>query len=207
MKFNKFLIGLVAVAALSISSALAQNDVFSTVRSLPVGSPTVLAIGGTPATNGPVDIVGFIGRGDLLITSFTNGTGGGTLTATVESSPDNTNWTQVANFALIKSTTAVSYTNTYYGSYTNLVVTDNFLLPGTITTPTASSSGFATPYLSPVLFTNAAGAVSIAGNGNYVIGLNLTDSQRYLHVIWGGSATNGTCIVNAVLQGYRFVTP
>lgn len=207
MKFTKNIIVLAAVCALAFcSTARAQNDAFNTVRTANIGSVSAIGIGGTPLTNGPVDIVGYMGRGNVLITTFTNGTGGGNLYAAVETSPDSTNWTQLANYALISSTTAVTYTNTYYGSTTNLVVSDNFLLPGTITTPAAASGGFSTPYLSPLLFTNT-GTANVSKNGNYIIGINLTDSARYLHVVWTGSATNGNTFVNAVLQGYRVTTP
>ena len=207
MKFTKLIIGMSAIAALCVSVARAQTyDTFSATRTANIGSVSAIGIGGTPLTNGPVDIVGYMGRGTVLLTTFTNSTGGGNLYAAIETSPDSTNWTQLANYAVVTSPTSVSYTNMVFGSSTNLVVTDNFLLPGTITTPTAASSGFTTPYLAPLLFTNT-GTVNVSKNGNYLIGINLTDSARYLHVVWTGSATNGNTIVNAVLQGTRVISP
>jgi hypothetical protein len=205
MKFTKYLIVMLSVAAVCISTARAQNDIFNTVRTANIGSVSAIGIGGLPATNGPVDILGYNGRGVVLLTTFTNGIGGGNLYAAVETSPDTTNWTQLANYAVITSPTSISYTNTGYAG-ANLVVADNFLLPGTITTPTAYSAGFNTPDLATLMFTNT-GTVNVSKNGNYAIGINLTDSARYIHVVWTGSATNGTTVVNAVVQGGRFLAP
>jgi hypothetical protein len=154
-------------------------------------------------TNNPVDIVGFCGVGTITLLSSTNA--GGTLTATIQTSPDTTNWTDLANFALVNSQTSFSITNGYYGG-TNLYVTDAFLLPYTSTTPVAATAGFATPYSAYLPFTNS-GAVTITTAGAYQIGVNLSDSPRYLHLKWTATAaaTNGTTVVGALLNGVRTV--
>ncbi len=205
MKFNKIILGLAAVIGFAIDPcAQAQvNGVFREFYQAVIATPGPLAAAAPIlATNGPVDILGYYGTGEIDIVSSTNG--GGALTVTVETSPDSTNWTGLANFGLVNSTTAVSYTNLYYGS-TNLVVTDNYLYPFSITTPTAATAGYAIPYQNylPVGLTNAAGAITITKAGFYRVGLNLTDSPRYLHLIWSatGAATNGQTVVGAWLNG------
>jgi hypothetical protein len=194
-------IGLLTFCLAPVAQAQLGFDTYSTVRALPIGTPQFLFNATGPVTNGPVDIIGFYGRSDLLVTCGTNG--GGTLTLTVQSSSDSTNWTSIANFALINSTTAQAFTNTYYGS-TNLIVTNNYVLPYTVTTPTAASAGFFTPYPAYIPFTNAAGAITVTAAGTYIVGINLTDNPRYLHVIWTptGAATNNT-FVTATLLGPR----
>jgi hypothetical protein len=207
MKFNKFIIGLAVVAALvsvQVASAQVGFDTFAGTRSLVIGAPSLWATtaGINTVTNGPVDIVGFSGRGCIYLTSVIPG---GTLTAQVYTSPDSTNWTALANYAAITSATSVSITNSYpTGVGTNLVVTDSYLLPYTATTPTAFSAGFNTPYPLYNQWTNT-GAVTATSNGTRVIGINLTDSARYVQVVWTGTgtATNGTSVLGSLLNGIR----
>jgi hypothetical protein len=212
MKFSKFTLGLFAIAALMLSPAASPaQDAFSSDIPMVVATPGPLtAAAPILSTNGPVDILGFFGRGDIDIISSTNA--GGTVTATIETSPDTTNWTGLANFALVNAQTAVAITNMYYGS-TNLIVTNNYLLPYLPTSPTVYSAGFATPYGNYVsgqlAFTNAAGAITITKAGIYRVGVNLTDSQRYIHIIWSctGAATNGQTVVGAFIRGNRAFPP
>jgi hypothetical protein len=146
-----------------------------------------------------VDLTGYFGRANLLLTGYSN-TNGATLTATLTASPDNTNWVAVSYASAVS--TAIIYTNMFYGG-TNLSVTDTFLLPGTVTTPTASSSGFATPYWAAITWTNTA-AISVIG-GTVLVGINATDTPRYLRVIWTANdvAYTNTAVVSATLTGYR----
>lgn len=152
-------------------------------------APAQNITGGTAGniTNQPVDIRVFNGVARLDISGFTN-TYGGTMTATLQSSIDTTNWTTLSNYYATASTSVV-YTNNYYGG-TNLFATNTWLLTGTYTTPTASTAGFATPYMAPMGATN--GPNLTVSSGNYVIGLNADSQQRYLRVIFtpGGTATN-----------------
>jgi hypothetical protein len=206
MKFSKWILTLAAM--LSVVTATAQvNDVFNTVRLLPIGSTSISTV--NPQTNGPVDILGFYGRGDVIITTSTNGVGG-TLAASVYTSPDSTNWTVLANTALIATTTSVIVTNLLYGTNTGsgIAVTDKYLLPYTNTLGSASS-GFVTPYPLPVQFTTTATNINVSSTGTYVVGVNLTDNQRYLQVVWfGTSLTNaGNTVVSAILAGSRVIAP
>jgi hypothetical protein len=193
MKINKFILG-ICVALLAVSAN--AQDTFGTTRTLQVAKPT--AVAAATATN-TVDLVGFYGRANILLTGYTNTTGS-TLTATLTASPDNTNWVAVSYASAVS--TAIIYTNMFYGG-TNLSVTDTFLLPGTVTTPTASSSGFATPYWAAITWTNTA-AISVIG-GTVLVGINATDTPRYLRVIWTANdvAYTNTAVVSATLTGYR----
>lgn len=204
MKFNKIILTALAVVSLALS-AFSQNDrdIFNTVRGVQIAVPATLAANATVTTNGPIDILGYGGRGVVIANTASNQSG--TLTLTLQTSSDTTNWSNLANFALINSTTSVSYTNLLYGG-TNLVVTDKYLLPFTPTYPNASTAGYATPYPLPNLFTNTA-AVSVSASGTYVIGVNLTDCPRYLQAVWTAGNTNATSVVSAQLFGSRFFAP
>lgn len=197
---NLILAATVAFALAVTSTAHAQGygaDVFGSHRTVVMGTTGVRS-GGTSGniTNNPVDIRGFEGvaKVDFIVTT---NSGGGTLTATIETSPDTTNWTAIANYALATSATQIS-TNTYYGS--SLFATNTLLLPGVTTTPTAATAGFATPYLAPAAFTNT-GAVTVSAGGVFSIGFVIQDQPRYAHVVWtpGGTVTNygGAAVLTA----------
>ena len=196
MKFNKLILGLAAVGAMLVQTASAQIgfDTFSSTRTYVLAAPQNIAVnaGVGLVTNGPVDKVRLIGTGKIdFLTATNTGATGGTLTATLYGSPDQTNLTAISNYALITPTTE-SITNATYGG-TNLIASNSVLLPGTVTTPTAYSAGFATPYLAPALFTNT-GAITLNGNKNVQVGLRMIDMPRYLYVVYtaGGTVTNFT---------------
>ena len=197
MKFNKYIISAVAAAAacIAITASAQVNGTFREFSPAVIATPGPLAAAAPIlATNGPVDILGYYGTGEIDIVSSTNA--GGALTVTVETSPDSTNWTGLSNFGLVNSTTAVAYTNLYYG--TNLIVTDNYLYPFTITTPTAATAGYSTPYLAELPFTNT-GAITITAKGTYrVIINNIQDANRYFYIVYtpSGTATNITVGAN-----------
>jgi hypothetical protein len=206
---NILLVGLVALATALPAGAALENDVFGTTRAALIGTPGQLVHNILLTTNGPIDLLGYTGRGEVILTTATNMTVLGTLTATIETSADTTNWTGLGSFALINSTTAISVTNMVYGS-TNLIITNSFLLPFTTTLPTPASAGYATPYPAPNLYTNVAGAITCANMAlPVIVGVNLTDSARYMHIIWtaGGGATNGNTFVSGLLIGNRYFVP
>jgi hypothetical protein len=212
MKFNKILCTALAAIALTVApAALAQFDTFRSTAGVVLAAPGPLipSAGVNNYTNGWVDLVGYAGTGDITIISSTNA--GGTLTVTLENTADTNTPAQLANFALIKAETTALITNLYYT--TNYVVQDSFLLPYSATTPTAATAGFATPYPNYIsgqlAFTNVAGAITITRADIYKVGINLTDSQRYIRAIWTatGAATNGQTVVGAVLNGNRAFRP
>ena len=188
---KKILLSL-AVAALAVVSAQAQLgfDTFNTTRSYVLAAPANLT---QTTTNAAFDTLTPIGVAALDVVVCTNtGATGGTLSLTLQTSVDSTNWVNVQNIAFINSTTALNVTNGFYGG-TSLYATDYVLLPGTVTTPTASVSAWATPYLAKLPFTNS-GALTVTATGNYKLGFNVKDQQRYLRTIWttGGTSTNFT---------------
>lgn len=187
-------------ALLLAAPVQAQFDQFSQPRTLQLGAARLLS-GSTQGltTNNFVDTHGMAGIAVVNISVITN-VGGGTLTATLETSPDSTNWTALANYAIASATT-VLYTNGFYAS-TNLVGTNVFIMPGTVVTPTATTAGFATPYLLSAPFTNSA-AITLTGTNLVQVAYNVSDAPRYLHIYWtpGGATTN--CGVSAVLIGRK----
>lgn len=190
---KKLIIALVAAVGLVATVADAQTyDLFNGTRVLVMTSPQNIGVGQSTVTNGPVDHVRLTGRVLVSLNTITNtGTTGGTLTATLYSSPDQTNLTAITGIALATSTT-LSYTNGLYGG-TNLVANNTVMEPGVATSPTVYSSGFAAPYLAPAAFTNT-GAITLNGKPNVLASFNIDDQYRYIYVIYtsGGSATNFT---------------
>ena len=201
MKFNKWIVALVAVCGVTFSACAQRGfDEFGVPVALVVQAPTLLAVNALNTTSSPVDVRIFDGLGAVYVSSLTNA--GGTLTATIETSADTTNWTALANYAQITSTTSIIYTNS---ANTNIYATDAFLVPGTYTTPVAATSGLAAvPYLASLPYTNS-GAMTITTKGMYEIGWSIGDSGRYAHIVWTGTgaATNGSTVVSAIIVGYH----
>lgn len=199
MKFNKFLVALVAVCGVTFSACAQRGfDEFGVPVATVLQAPTLLAVNALTTTSAPVDVRIYDGLAAVFIGSLTNA--GGTLTATIETSADTTNWTGLANYAQITSTTSIIYTNS---ANTNIYATSLFLVPGTYTTPVAATSGLAAvPYLAPLPYTNS-GALTITKSGMYEIGWSIGDSGRYAHIVWTGtgSATNGNTVVSAIIVG------
>ncbi len=193
-------LGLALVALLAfVPSALAQSgfDAFGNLRTLIVQSPTNLSTGTTVSwTN---DTHGFQGVAILTLIAQTNGiAGGGVTTATIEGSTD-TNTFAAITYARA-TISSVNVTNTALaGTY----FPDVYFLPGTTTTPTAATAGWATPYLLPAPFTNTA-AITMPIGGIAQIGYNVGDAPRYLRITWtatAGAITN--TMVSAVLTARR----
>ena len=200
MKLNKIAIVALAVASLSLT-AFAQRglDTFSIPRTLSLGVANIGPLSGL-TTNGPYDIKSFDGVAKVDIFCYTNsGTTGGTITAQLWGSTDQTNFVALANYALVTGTTTITYTNYFYGG-TNLIASNKYLLPGTVITPNAAVSGWATVYLNPLSFTNS-GAITPTAGGLTEVGFNAGDALRYLYLVWtpGGTVTNFT--TGAILTG------
>lgn len=207
MKFTKLVA--VGVAALGMflgelpASAQVAIDTFSQPRTIvPTGLPRILDASAAVFTNGPIDIGGFLGTASIDVFSCTNA--GGALTLSIYTSQDQTNLTALANYALISSATAYTYTNLYYGS-TNLYATNRWLLPGTLTAATPSTAGFAGFYLdqTTVPFTNS-GAITITAKGYYKVGFRAQDAKRYMYFVWTPTGSSSNDIVGLTLTGSRY---
>ena len=194
MNFKKLILGLAAVGI--VSCALAQEYPANWTRTIVLAAPQTLVTAN--ATNGPIDKIGGIGQGYIDIFSLTNASGN-IETAQIYTSPDQTNLTALANYALISSATTITVTNFLYGGTNGLTASNPVLLPGTITTPTAATAGSATPYLAPLAYTNT-GAITISAKGTYrVLMNNLQDANRYFYIVYVGSGTSTNITVGANL--------
>lgn len=200
MKFLKNLI-LTAVIALCAANASAQFNLFSEPRTLIVTPPQFVT---TTVSNTIVDIHGWEGVAKLDLISQTNVTTNG-ITALITTSPDRTNWTAIANYALGVSN-AVILTNTFYGTATPLA-TNLYQSGGVKTIPTAATAGFTTTYTTALPFTNS-GSITVAGfgavdsSGVQTVGFVIPDQARYLQIVWTttGTSTNPIC---AILTGRK----
>ena len=136
------------------------------------------------------------GVAKIDIVTLTNGSCSA-ATLQIYTSPDWTNYTALANYAVATSNNVI-YTNTYYA--TTLYGTNILMYPGTITTPTASTAGFATKYLLPAPFTNS-GSITLS-TGLKTIGFVIPDQARYIQFVYTftGSSTN---TVSAVMTARK----
>jgi hypothetical protein len=180
----------VGLAALSVEIADAQGssfNAFDAYRCLDLGLTNQIGNANVGITNAAVDVHHLTGIAKVDLFCKTNAAGG--VTCNLETSADTTNWVAVANYALA-SATSVIYTNTYYGT-NNLTATNIFLLPGTVSTPTAATAGWATPYLLPAPYTNS-GTITMSGNQAVEVGFKIDDQLRYIRTRWtfSGAATN-----------------
>lgn len=198
MKLEKIIlrIGLAVALALPVKA----QDLFGGPRQIVLAPPTILINGGAAAstTNGPIDIHGFEGIAEVTISSCTNA--GGSLTAQLFTSADNTNMTALANYANSVSTSVLT-TNLTYGS-TNLQFSQTYLLPGTLTVPTAGTAGYAQPNLVPSAFTNS-GALTVTAKALYHVGFKPADANRYLYIVWTPTGASSNDIVSAEFTGFR----
>jgi len=212
MKFTKYIVALAACIG-TVAQAQLGFDAYSASRELVITAPVninVVTAGPNGLyTNAAVDLSPFIGNVKIDITANTNiATATGTLTVSMYGSADATNWTAVANYAIQQTPYSQSITNMGFANSTNLIVTDSFLLPGTVTSPTAATAGFATPYLLPTPFTNTAAITLISSGtvtGNTIVGLRVKDQPRYLRLLYAatsGTVTNAT--VSATLTGLNY---
>lgn len=196
---NKLNLVILAVASLCLTASAQRGfDVYGVTRTLIVAPVTLYNTGAGPWTNSWVDVRSFDGIANLDVFCCTN-VGNSTFTITVQGSNDQTNTTTIGSASVASSTTVI-YTNGYYGG-TNFSATNIYLLPGAIVTPTATTAGFATPYLNNLAnpFTNSLSAYSPTQYGVTHIGLNIADANRYMRIIVtpAGAATNG--VVGAIL--------
>jgi hypothetical protein len=201
MKFNKIALTILAVASFGLLAYADGGhgvDMFGVPRTIILASPSLISPGTATLTNGPIDTHGFDGIAVIDIVTLTNTPSSAVLTATIEQSVDSTNWTAGPSYA-VATALSQNYTNSFYS--TNDVVKQTTLYPGVITTPTAGTAGWATPYLAPALFTNT-GALTVSQSTYYKIAYVVSDAARYVHVIWTPTgATND--VVGATFTGYR----
>ncbi len=189
MKTLKNLILAGALCLAAILPARAQFNLFGENRTAVMCYPTTLRTDGASKgiTNNPVNIHGSAGIGIITLACQTN-SGVGTLTCTVQQSPDLTNWTTLGNCAIATSN-AVAYTNFIYG-YTNApAATNQWLFPGVVTTPTSTTAGFATPYVLPPAY-NSNAVVTISTNLVAEIGFIANDAQQFIRTIWVATGAN-----------------
>lgn len=193
MKLNRIFLALVFTVALALP-AVAQNDTFGQLRTLLVTPPTAFTVSTTVVTNGPFDMKEFSGIAKADVLFLTNSA---TTQATLQffgSSTGTNSWAALANYANATKTSLLS-TNVSSGAGTNIynVFTNTLVLPGAIVNPTASSAGWATPYLDQAPFTNSAALIVTNGQAIYSIGYNVDDAPRFLQAVWtlSGSNTNG----------------
>lgn len=201
---KSFLRFLAAVLVLGFcQAAKAQFDSFGDVRTVIIAQPTnvwgtgaaTLNTGGPNYTNRHTDVTPFEGIVRMDIAVLTNTVG--TFTLLLQHSPDQATWSTLTNYAIANPTT-FNLTNVYYGS--NLICTNIWLLPGTNTTVTAATAGFAGNYLTSAPFTNT-GTLTV-GNLPLTVGFKREDTYRYVRFILqstGGASTNAS--IQATMTG------
>jgi hypothetical protein len=206
MKLNKIFAKLMVVGAVigACFSARAQGDFdfYALQKQIQLVAVSNYAVATGFATNtNTIDLSAkFIGSGYVDIFCNTN-YGTNTVTITPQTSPDLTNWTSLANYALSVNSSTI-YTNIFYsGSTTGALLSTNVEEnPFSNVTPVASTAGFATPYPLPAPYTNS-GSFTPAFNYYYRIGIqNIPDLPRYFRLL---TVYSGTNILGAEFGGRR----
>jgi hypothetical protein len=195
-KNMKFISKILTVGLLAVcTSAFAQLNLFQEPRTIALVYPQVVST--ATFSNTVTDIHGYEGVAKVDICTVTNA-GCSASGLTIYTSPDQTNWTALANFAKAVSNSVI-YTNVYYSGGTSAITATNVIMyPGTITTPTASSAGWATKYLLPAPFTNTSLTLP---SGLQTIGFVIPDQARYIQFAY--TFTSGTNFVSATMTARK----
>lgn len=196
-----FCAGLVA----SCVPAFGQVDMFGAPRFIwmtAVGNQTFTNNGSSlTVSNGPVDIHGYDGIATVLLTT-TNVTGAGSLIyARLEGSTDATNWTLLNNVCATNTVYSYNITNLNYPS-SQAQATNYYLLPGTVTNQTGTGAavpGFAGQYVNPAPFTNYGILCTNVTGGAFLLGFNVADAPRYIHLVATTTGTQSTWFMGAVV--------
>lgn len=203
MKLKNIFLAIGAAVLFAATTAHAQFDFFAQPRTIVLLGPTNLTV--TPQlviTNPWADIHGFDGIAKIDISICTNVASDAVL-VTIDTSQDQTNITSLAN-AAYSTVFNLSTTNTLYGNGSNLNANTVFNLAGTVVSPVAGASGWATPYISPAPFTNTVANQALGPNGVFTIGFNASDANRYIRfrvTSSGGASTN--FVIGATMTGRR----
>ena len=206
--FAKILCAIAAICLCATAHAQGEFDHYALDKTVffQINSNITVNAGITSNNTYAVDIGGrFIGSGFIDIIVTTNW-GTNTVSVTPLTSPDTTNLTALANFAISTNYT-LTYTNVTAFPNSTLLATNSDSFPFINTTPTAYTAGFATPYGLPEPFTNTAPVSPLILNGpngltNYTrIGIqNMYDLPRYLYL---GVRASGTNVIVATINGRR----
>jgi hypothetical protein len=82
--------------------------------------------------------------------------------------------------------------------------TNTYVMPGTVTTATPATAGFAGQYLTPATFTQSGGLCTNAvAGGVYVMGFNIADAPRYLRAVYLISTGTNSYATSALLIARR----
>lgn len=133
----KTFLKILAVVAAFVIAAQAQNNIYQQTTLVELaGAQRIAQAGNTTTvsvTNSTVDIHGFVGLASVVITVVSNTVGPAgfvpSVTTTIQSSSDNTNFTTISDAAL-SSRTSLSITNYAFALGTNATgVTDTYFAP------------------------------------------------------------------------------
>lgn len=200
MKFKNILaVGLLACFA--AVRAHAQADTFAAPRTLVLLEQSSAAASTSNANY--ADIHGFVGVAKIDMATLPDNAAG-TMAVTVQTSSDTTNWSTLGNvaFAVSNSVKSTNFVITWSGG-TNVYATNVYNLAGTVTTPTANSAGFATPYLGSIPSFSSSAIFTNTGPVLTTIGFIPNDANPYIrfYIIKGGTGTNYA--FSATLTGFK----
>jgi len=164
---------------------------------------TGVTVSNTIAAYTSVDVRNCVGEAVVLLSVTNNNFNAAapTMYAFLEGSMDQTNWYTLTNTAIMTNLD-VSITNAYWGN-TNVQTVNRYPIPGVFTTPTSATAGFASVYLQSAPLT-ATGILCTNVTGTQcVMGWNIADGPRYIHIVYKVGGTNASFTVSAVAIAYR----
>ena len=198
MKFLKFTLALF-LTVFALTALGGSFDQFAGPRFVVLSSGTDLTnhSGTLTASNSVVDIHGYDGVAAVYFNAQAYAGSGGKIYAYLEDSADGTNFFMLTNVAAAVSAT---YNMVNYAYSTNgFTATNSYLLPGTVTTATASSAGFAGTYLAPAAFTGYGVLCTNVSTANAVLGFPIQGARRYLHIAYTVTGSDVAFKTSAIL--------
>jgi hypothetical protein len=187
---NRITLTVAAALSLFAVGAQAQLDTFAGARTILALPPQVI----TAVVSNVVDVHSYDGVAKIDLVSATRDAANVTTFTLAGSATRTGTYTTIATFALGVPTT-VPYTNTAAGGATNYLY-----LAGTLTTPTASTAGWASQYIVPSAFTTS-GSIALTGCTNGVLGFNIADVPRYLSITATPTMSTSNTVM-AVITAY-----
>lgn len=197
----KFLKNILVAAMLAVGCTLPamadQFDLYGGTDTRVVAALHVTAQGSNNTATTPM--FGLNGIATLQIW-FGPDNASGTGAFTVQTSPDNTNWSTMTS-CCVSTVYTNTYTNNIYAAAVTTAYT-NLLHGSSVLTPTAATAGFATPYIVPLLLTNT-GVFQLTNAANAEVAFEVVDQPKYIRlaVTTGGTGTNSA--FGAVLRGHK----
>lgn len=154
-------------------------------------------------TNNAVDVHGYQGVAQILFWATNTSGSSPKIAAWLEGSNDKTSWYTLTNVA---SSTKVSYPMTNYWVSGSPGTANQIFVPGTLTTNTAATAGFAGVSLTPAAFTTTANLCTNTAGGAWQFGVPATTLPYWIRLRTQVVGDTSIFVCGGVFIGMRYNT-